>query len=156
MPLSNLLQSIKQGKPFKKADLIIYSVITLIVCLIFVFFALFNNTRKPTGFSVSLNDQVIITCNYNSSPVVKTGFEEQVEIEGNKITVYTSIKKTHYNVIEIDHENMSVDITMANCSLSHDCTFLPPIKNGQGALICVPNNLIIKSITGTFTPPVTG
>lgn len=133
-------------KPFKKGDIIIYTIIVVVAITLFLVGSL--NTKPRQYISVLLNGKEIFTADLeNRSYNILS--EEITLIDKDTFKVETG---KGYNIFYIDWQNKDVRVTQSNCSTSHDCTYMS-LKNGD--IICVPHGLVIK-VYGKVPEPVIG
>ena len=156
---NDFINGIKNSKPFKRGDLLVYLLVLLIVTILFAVFILFPKTQVSAGFKVTVNGELIFTFDNSNGVTVsdgKDGLIETVSTDGGVlVTVYSSLDKSGYNLIFFSTDG-TAEIIESDCSLSHDCTFIPKIKD-NGAIYCAPRGLkVAPNIGGGFTPPVTG
>lgn len=147
---------IKNSKPFEKHDVFVYAVLALFVAVLFVFLLFPITPSNSNGFFVTKNNRQVITYNYDSDNlVVDSAFSSLVERQENKdkiiIKIFNDSSKQHFNTLEIDKKNKTVDVIDSSCS-SKECVHMAKIS-GSGVIYCAPHAL---SITCGFIPPVLG
>ncbi len=152
-------ENIKASKPFKRFDIIIYSLVILLVVFLFIFCIILPNKKETNGFIVNINDKTVLTYIYNDKIEIIDEYKNKIETDKKDnfeyITVFIDNEKTEYNIIRVDLTDFSVKVSEANCSNSHDCTSFPYLKK-SGSIICLPHNLEILSLERSFTDPVVG
>ncbi len=151
---------IKSGKIFKRLDVLVFLIALMIIGGIFLGFYLINN-KKPqcTGVEFVYNDEVVFTFNFDGT-YQDNGFTGTVKIDKRTDNVYLldfyfNQSQTEYTIVKINLEESYADVLYATCSYTQDCSKSPAIRNGEGAIICVPYNFKILPINGN-RPLVTG
>jgi len=147
--------------PYKKGDLFIYIFTATVVFVLFAVFVIFPVKAEPLGFVVAKNGKDVLTFSFEGGHEFYNGGESFITVvdDGNGIWTITVRDAEHtdeYNVIKADCVQKTVKVTEANCSVSADCTFSPEIKNGVGAIICEPHRLVIRPLSGGYTPVTVG
>ena len=147
---------IKNSKPFKLLDVVLYGVLFVFIALSFLGVFL-KPSSSPTGFLVHVDDTMVISFNfdtltYSSSP--------DVVVKTSDSTISFTIYKgddSAFNVITVDKLKKNVKVTDASCK-SRDCTtFLPIGVNENNRIIyCAHHNVKITSLLDGYTPPVSG
>lgn len=156
-----IINEVRESKPFKRGDIIVYISLILVVFFLFLFFTIIPySSDTDSGFKIYVNGIETARFYYSSLRLEIVDKESVCTFELNEkktvLTVYFDNEKTQYNVLSIDPENQSVKVSNANCSVSKDCTFSPPVKN-NGAIVCVPHKLKITPLySNEIAPPVTG
>lgn len=144
------IDKIKQAKGngiFKKGDIIVYSLILVVVIVLFISIFATQSTAELTNIDITLNDEKVFTYNFiekkyevfNNSLVV---VDKETDIL--YLTIYKDENKNHFNKVEIDIKSKKVYLKSANCSASKDCTHMIIEKVGDN-IICAPHNLIIST-----------
>lgn len=152
------LKKERENKPFRKADLIIYLVLTVVIVILFVVFVINSGSSQSQGFEIVLNETVIFQYDFDSdSYSIANGYENVVLVDtqnGFYITVYTDNGK-HYNKISVDKDKKQILMADANCSSSKDCTKMS-ISDDKGVIICVPNGIMVRSKSQRISQPTSG
>ena len=78
-----------------------------------------------------------------------------VTTEGDGGLYLTVTTADGVNTCFVDLGERSVKMTDADCSVSKDCTYMPALDGGDGAIVCVPNRIRIVPVGG-ISAPVTG
>lgn len=157
---NSVYKSVKNGKPFKRWDILIYLLLAVIIANTLLFVYLIKN-KKPesTGVEFIYRDQVVFVFNFDGSYEQKD-LSLTVEIDKRTDNLYhlTFCFEENYlkaTKVKIDLKEKSADVLFSNCSNSQDCVYTPAIKDGVGAIICVPFDFKILPIDGEI-PLVTG
>jgi hypothetical protein len=146
---------------FRKADIIIYVALTIVVSLLLVFFVFLPMNKHTSGFIVSVEGKTCLTYRFQGDILSIEGeFTSKVDVKevdgGYQITVYHSQDKSSYNQIYIDVNNKTAKVTESSCSVSKDCVHTPSISN-SGVIYCAPHALKILPIESDgFIPPSVG
>lgn len=155
----NDILTVKKNKFFKKTDLIIYAVIILIVVLLFVLMFALTSVSGSHTVHISSNGVVVFSYDFDTDEyTVTVNCEDIVSVDdtdGLVVMVYYKGDTTKYNEVVFDRESGGVEVHDANCSASHDCTYMA-ITNYTGTIICIPYNLIVYMDDGVIDSPVTG
>ena len=144
--------------PFKKADLLVYSIVALFICGLFLVFFLLPK-EQAKGFCVSVDDKTAFTYLYSdNSYEVGQGFSDRITVENNAgdvtVTVFIDESKTEYNVIYFNKTKRTVKVIDSNCSIRKDCVYSQEISD-SGAIICVPHKLRVLPLNPvSFNPRV--
>ena len=155
----SVAEKMSNSKLFHLRDLIAYlSVAFFITCLI-VSFIILPSSNPSNGFCVKKDGQPVIYFTQNKVQI-QSGFDGLVEEEkcddGIKVTIYSNLSRTGYNVILFNTAKKTAKVIESTCSHSKDCCYSPAISN-SGIIYCAPHGLSIEPIgAGSFSPPVTG
>lgn len=138
-------RSYKNEKVFKKADIIVYAVIVLILAAIsLAVFLPQKDSSAIKSFSVYYGDSIIYSYSFgtHSGKVTEAGKGKVTVCATEETTlVYVSTDLGH-NVIEIGADY--VKMSEADCSERPDCVELfSPLTEKNGAIICLPHKLRI-------------
>lgn len=151
---------IKNGKPFRRWDVLIYLLLAVIVATLFLSVYLIKN-KKPesTGVEFIYCDQVVFVFNFDGTYDQKVN-DITVEIDKRTDNIYqlTFLLENNYDKVirlKINLKEKSVDVLFSNCSNTKDCVYMPEIKDGVGSIICMPFDFKIRPINGEI-PLVTG
>lgn len=156
-----LYRRIKNSKVFAKSDLIVYSLVFVVLAILFLTFTIFNTPTTSKGFTVTLNDKTVLTySNEQKNITVLDDFKGFVIVEQDanlfNITIYTDKDKLHFNKLTIDTVDNVANVTESNCSASKECVHMPKISN-QGFIYCAIHGLkIIPTGSGGSVPPIVG
>jgi hypothetical protein len=158
---NSIYNDVKNGKPYKRWDILIYLLLAVIIAVVFLSVYLFKN-QKPgcTGVEFLYKDQVILVFNFDGSYEEKDGYTGTLEVEKRTddiyhVTFYFEGNFDKFAKVKISLEEKSCDVLFSNCSNTKDCVYTPEIKDGVGAIVCVPFDFKILPINGEV-PLVTG
>ncbi len=154
------LNSIKQTKPFMKGDILIYSLLFLLVVVLFFAFVLFPKSNDSKGFCVYKNDKTVLYYYFNNNTLtISKDFENLVEKstvqDGFTLTIYTNNNRNDFNVLYVNTQTASVKVVDSTCSVSKDCTSFPALTD-KGLIYCNPHGLKISPLSFTPSDPITG
>lgn len=146
------LQKLKTQKYFKKADIIAY--LSLAVLIVVLFWVFVFSSPKTTLDSVNVfkqsktQDSVIFNYDFtNKTYTIADGYSKYIEIDDNSngilVKIYTEDMKG-YNLIQITQNDAYV--VDANCSFHQDCMQFPHINGNNDVIICVPHNLTLIGV----------
>ncbi len=149
----------KENKFFKKWDIVIYSILILLIGVLFLVVFLPKANQDIEAISIEYDGQEILVYKFN---------EESMQINHDYITFHVEEKGVYvitfkesresddYNIIKLDANNKVVTCEDANCSLSKDCTHMKITKPGD-TIICIPHKLFIRALGNADIPdPVIG
>ena len=128
---------VRGGGFFKRADIIVYALIAVVAIVLLLVFLL-PSDEELSGFEITYDGATVLTYDFDDGLTVKDAFRDAV--------VATCF---------VDLGERSVKMTDADCSVSKDCTYMPALDGGNGAIICVPNRIRIVPVGG-ISSPVTG
>lgn len=155
-----VFSKIKKSAPFKKADVLIYLLVAIIVTVTVLSFIVFNK-KYATGFYVSANDEKILTYDFEKNNyTIDESKKEMVEVklDGSFINFTITLPNGDFNLLSVDKAKRSVKITDANCP-HKDCVSFSPIKAGKknGLIYCSVHDLRVVAIGDNYyIPPTTG
>ena len=157
---NNIIYNIKNGKPFKRADIFIYIFCILISIVLLFYFIFPTSNTAGDGFCVFINNEQVLKYNFSTCTIdIKDEFIEQVIFNKQDCTikVYSDNEKTHYNIIKFDNEKCTAFVLDSNCSSSKDCTYFTPITKKGGEIYCLPHGVKISALkTAVNDVPITG
>lgn len=124
----------QSGGKMKKGDVIIIFVVLLLATLL-SFLGTFSKYSETKSLIVVLNDEVVHEYTFNDS------LKKEIIIEDGD----------HINVINI--ENGFVTMSEANCP-DQVCVKTRPIKKSGEMIVCLPNRLYVKIISGNSSDDI--
>lgn len=147
-------------KPFRPLDIVVYSVVLLLVFLLFLFFIILPKTDATKGFTISLDGQKILEFEFDKG-ITKThefiGKIETIEKDNETIIkVFVNSDYTEFNEIKVSLLDKTVDVIESNCSSRKDCVHSPKIDENGGIIACMPHGLKIVSFGSEYIPLSTG
>ena len=138
----------------------VYIAAIIVLTALFVFFVILPANGNGEGFVVSVNDQTAFIYDYESKKYEIKEFDGYIEMGDADLngtfyfTVFT--KDGGYNVIEVVPNEKTVRVSESNCSSKKDCVFTPAVKNGSGAIFCMPHGLKILPLKEKYRSITTG
>lgn len=136
------VEQVKDEKPFRLADLIIYGVIAAVAAVLFiVLFAVEKNGAPLDGVRVYVRDEIVFEYGFDGSGYKILSDCAEVD-DGEKLKVKITVDGG-YNLIEIDKYARSVSVTESDCR-THDCVYSKAITDGNSVIICLPHHLRIE------------
>ena len=157
---NNTFAKIKKSTLFKKADLLIYLLVALIIAVTILSFVLFNK-KYATGFYVSVKGETFLSYDFETDKYTisqdKSGFIE-TKLDGEFIRFTITLENGDYNVIAVNKVDKSAYIEDANCP-HKDCVSFSPISLGKKntLIYCSVHDLrIISDGESFYVPPATG
>ncbi len=153
---TNQLEKYSQSAPFYRQDLILYTIITCTIILLFVVFIIIPKSDKALGFSVSFDSEIAFTFDFSTEELTikKDLCKISQDKEHNTITLY-GLDGENFNVLTYDCNNYTVRITDSNCP-NRDCVDFFEINSGNGVIYCLPHALKILPLSPTQSEPSTG
>lgn len=145
----------RKGKPFRKADLVVYGLIALLVIGLFVAFVFTRTDANATEIIAERNGERVFTYSFADGSLTLneeySGIVEYSDLDGGyTITIFTDKKRSAFNTVVIESGGKTY-ISDADCSNRKDCAHMKAIDAGGGTIICVPHGLKIYA-TGDYSP----
>lgn len=157
---NNVYSKIKNGKAFSYADLIIYAAVFVVLAALFIAIIIIPSNTVSAGFVVSVNDKDAFIYEYQSGKYEIKDFDGKIEIGGidtqNTFTFTVFTGEDGYNVLEVSPKDKTVKVVESNCSSKKDCVYTPPLKNGSGAIFCMPHGVKILPLNLNYRNVSTG
>ncbi len=145
------LQEVKRASWFKGWDLLIYALVLVFLLALFLAFVILPEKAALTGVEILLKNERVFSCDFEEGTFEALADCVTVEREGEALTV-TVTTEEGYNVVVIDLENRTADMTDADCSWSRDCVHMATITDTASAPIsCVPHGLVVLPLGGELT-----
>lgn len=146
---------VRGGGFFKRADIVVYALIAVVAIVLLLVFLL-PQDGGLSGFEITYDGATVLTYDFDDGLSVEDGFADSVEVtEGDGGLYLTVTTDDGVNTCFVDPADRRVKMTDADCSLSKDCTYMPALDSGGGAIVCVPNRIRIVPVGG-ISAPVTG
>ena len=141
---------------FRAWDIAVYLCIFLMIAVLFFGFVVFPKQQEYSGFKILHQGKLVATYTFKDQTLtISNNSSVTLVQEDNLIKVYTD--QTHYNFLEVNNKEFSVKVVSANCSVSKDCVYSPPLTTNNGAIVCAKHQLKIVPINYSgLTPPQTG
>ena len=154
-----IADSIRNGKPFKVWDILIYVCLAVIIAVIFL--VTFAPKSDFTGIKIIIGENVVCTHEFqNSKTEIADGYDGTIAVrkDGDKILIYAYFDddKSDYNRIRIDTKNKVVSVDESTCSIKKDCVYTKSITDSSGVIICMPHALKILPLSSEYIPPTVG
>lgn len=151
------VDNVRNGKPFRLLDLIVYGGLALAIIALFMAFVFFRPHSAIGKIFVDVRGERVVTYDFDTKALtVADGKAENVEVtkaDGKTtLKIFVDDEHTEYNVIEIDDEKQSVSVTDANCSRHKDCVYSPAITSADGMIMCVPHELKVYGKSDNMNP----
>ena len=149
--MKDKINGIKNEKPFKTLDLVIYALVIILTLSLFLIFLPKNGAL--TKIYCEYNKTLVFDYDFTTNELTVVSNDdiiiEKQESDG-VITIKVSFNNGSFNTVKIT--NNSVSVIDSNCSTKKDCVHTKSItKNGQ-SIICLPHGLTIKSLGDGGTP----
>ena len=143
----------KKPKIFKRADLIVYGVLAAIILSLFVFFVfMVSGSSIPEKIYADVDGKEVFRYDFTARVLTITDeeFPKNIVEDDSSITIFLYFGDEFNKIVII--KSGSVLMEEANCSISHDCTYMS-ITKMTDTIICVPHKLHIyatKEISPTL------
>lgn len=139
----NRLPSVKEGRAFRKLDLLFYGVILLIIVSLVLAAVFARDGGTSAGFCITRGGETVYIYRFGEGGeiVPAEGVSTEVREEGELVFVTVRAGEA-YNTVEIDPENRTARVIGANCSSHSDCTKMPPVGE-EGFILCAPHALCV-------------
>ncbi|MGN0771251.1 MAG: NusG domain II-containing protein [Christensenellales bacterium] len=146
---------VRSLRPFKKADVIVYIVLAVVIVALVLAFCLPRKNSLLTGIEIKVSGKVAASYDFDRDEIFVGENVEFVSVQGGyEITVHVG---GEYNVIFVDVIERKARITSADCSSSADCTTMSEITKAGDSIICVPHQLVVAGLgEEEIKPPVSG
>ena len=141
-------KNLKKQKYFKKADLVLYALVGVVVLSLFLSFVVFRPTQDLKFVNVYHQNNLVYQYDVSQGKgaIVDESYLQYVKVDkvGEK-TVVAIDYDNHKNVIEI--EKNSAKMVEANCSKTKECVnSFSPITNGNQTILCDVSHIKIVGI----------
>ena len=141
------LNEVKRAAWFKGWDLLVYAVLLVFLAALFLAFVILPERGALTGIEILLKNERVFSCDFEEGTYETFGERVQVQEAGSLLTV-TVTTEEGYNVVVIDMQNRTADMTDADCSWSRDCVHMAPISDTMSAQIaCIPHGLVVVPLS---------
>ena len=132
-------------KPFKKADIIVYIALAVIMALCFVFSAF--SVEKGDSFDVYLHGEIVLSYSLTDGSYVVS---DDAAVQKKSDTVFIIRSEKGYNELTVDLIKKEVVVSDADC-IGKECKTM---RLSNGSIICAPHSLIIKYSGDELSPRV--
>ena len=145
----------RNGKPFRPADLAVYGVIAVVIAALFLAFAVFKREGDATEIIAESNGERVFVYSFaDGSLILNENFSglvaKDVKDGVYTVVIYTDKEKTAFNTVIIERDGTTY-VSDADCSRRKDCTHMKAIDESGGTIVCVPHGLKIYA-TGDYSP----
>ena len=141
------LNEVKRAAWFKGWDLLVYAVLLVLLAALFFAFVILPERGALTGIEILLKNERVFTCDFEEGTYETFGESVQVKEAGSLLTV-TVTTEEGYNVVVINMQERTADMTDADCSWSRDCVHMAPISDTMSAQIaCIPHGLVVVPLS---------
>lgn len=141
------LNEVKRAAWFKGWDLLVYAVLLVLLAALFFAFVILPERHPLTGIEILLKNERVFSCDFEEGTYETFGESVQVQEAGSLLTV-TVTTEEGYNVVVINMQERTADMTDADCSWSRDCVHMAPISDTMSAQIaCIPHGLVVVPLS---------
>ena len=141
------LNEVKRAAWFKGWDLLVYAVLLVLLAALFFAFVILPERGALTGIEILLKNERVFSCDFEEGTYETFGERVQVQEAGSLLTV-TVTTEEGYNVVVINMQERTADMTDADCSWSRDCVHMAPISDTMSAQIaCIPHGLVVVPLS---------
>ena len=144
------LNEVKRAAWFKGWDLLVYAVLLVFLAALFFAFVILPERGALTGIEILLKNERVFSCDFEEGTYETFGESVQAQEAGSLLTV-TVTTEEGYNVVVINMQECTADMTDADCSWSRDCVHMAPISDTMSAQIaCIPHGLVVIPLSNTL------
>lgn len=141
------LQNVRESKPFRPADLIVYGVLIALIAALLTAFVFTRAAVPLSEIYADVGGERVLAWSVAAEKLTVTAvWQDRAEVTATAgaTTVRLYIDEHgHYNVIEFTAAGAK--ITDANCSAHKDCVHTPALTDAADVIICVPHKLKLYS-----------
>ncbi len=146
------VEQVKKDKGFRLWDLIIYGLLAVLIVVLFCVFVFPKDKSRIDTISIVrgfANEAETVFSYSFLTDTYEVVNEQAITVEEDTATqlkvVFHGSHEGDYNVIVIDKQNYTVDVTEANCP-ALDCVHSPVIKdNSSLPIICSTHEMIVQT-----------
>ncbi|MGN0788387.1 MAG: NusG domain II-containing protein [Christensenellales bacterium] len=156
MSKTDKIDKIKDIKPFRIADVIVYIVLAALIVALLLAFCLPRQDSGLRGVEVILKGEVVAEYYFeDDSLVVASTVDSRIEGDKYYLTVHT--EPNGYNLVVIDLTERKAWVQESDCSSSAECTQMKAITKAGDSIICVPHALVVQGVgEGEVREPISG
>ena len=156
----NVLERIKESKPFHFGDLFVYILSAIFLFILFAVFVIFPPTTQSDGIKITKDGKEVFTYYFSSHDYqIVNEFSDLIVVnesdEGLYVKIFFDDLKRSFNVVYIDFSSSTARVTESNCSSSKDCVHSSPVKD-SGVIVCAPHKLKIAPLVEKIDQPTVG
>lgn len=157
----NIYDNVKKRKPFVIYDIVVYAAIVIVSVAFFLGIIVFPANDIAGGFKIVVDEKEIFVFYYADCRYEIKDFDGQITVNltdgEKKFTVNVLFFESgEHNTLSVNAEEKTVEVVDADCSARKDCVYTPAIKNGSGAIYCMPHKLKILPLRTDYRPIQTG
>lgn len=146
-------ERLKNAKPFKRLDIIVYLIVFITVLALFLHFTVFAKKGKLNGAEVTVNGKTAAVYDFTLDKF--TAFNDTITVESDDKTTLIFCVNKDANVICIDKQNRFIYVKTATCG-SQDCVHSAKITKANQSIICAPHKLVVKGTGNAINDPILG
>lgn len=156
MSKTDKIDNIKDIKPFRLADVIVYIVLVALIVALLLAFCLPRQDSGLRGVEVTLKGEIVAEYYFeDDSLVTASAVDSRREGDNYYLTVHT--EPNGYNLVVIDLTERKAWVQEADCSSSAECTQMKAITKAGDSIICVPHALVVQGVgDGEIKEPISG
>ncbi|MBR6788993.1 MAG: NusG domain II-containing protein [Clostridia bacterium] len=143
--MQNKLGQVKNSKPFRLADLIVYALLAGVIVLLFTLFIFVSPALPLSKVYADVGNAELFSYDFEKGALdLKDvqGVTVSVTESDESLSLVIAFEGGGSNVVVIEKSG-SARVSEANCSLSKDCAHTSPIIDSNGVIVCVPHRLRI-------------
>lgn len=134
------VDELKKDKGFKKADLIIYGAVLLLIAVFLTVAFVLKDDSPLSGFRIYVDGDAVFDYEVGGKYTVLDGCVKVTEKDG-ELELYIECGGG-YNVVRIK-EDGAVSVTDADC-FAGTCIRMPEIRDSGGYIFCSAHSLLIQ------------
>lgn len=156
MSKTDKIDKIKNIKPFRLADVIVYIVLAVLIVALLLAFCLPRQDSSLRGVEVTLKGEVVAEYYFEDDSLI-TASAVDSRREGDKYYLTVNSQSGGYNLVVIDLTERKAWVQEADCSSSAECTQMKAITKAGDSIICVPHALVVQGVgDGEIKEPISG
>lgn len=156
MNKADQIDNIKNIKPFRLADVIVYVVLAVLIVALLMAFCLPKQDSSLRGVEVTLKGEVVAEYYFEDDNLV-TAAALDSRREGDRYYLTVNAQSGGYNLVVIDVTEHKAWVQEADCSSSAECTQMKAITKAGDSIICIPHALVVQGVgDGEAREPISG
>ena len=156
MSKTDKIDKIKNIKPFRLADVIVYIVLAVLIVALLLAFCLPRQDSSLRGVEVTVKGEIVAEYYFEDDSLITSSAVDS-RIEGDKYYLTVHTEPNGYNLVVIDLVERKAWVQEADCSSSAECTQMKTITKAGDSIICVPHALVVQGVgDGDVREPISG
>lgn len=156
MSKTDKIDKIKNIKPFRLADVIVYIVLAVLIVALLLAFCLPRQDSSLRGVEVVLKGEIVAEYYFEDDSLITAAVVDSRR-EGDKYYLTVNSQSSGYNLVVIDLTERKAWVQESDCSSSAECTQMKTITKAGNSIICVPHALVVQGVgEGEIKEPISG